>query len=70
MEYGSILVFLEIVAVFEDVSQPAKHDDRHERHPILLLLAQRLVEWLLGFGELLEICTTLDEPICPTSHDF
>ena len=58
--FSTLFVYIfGLDATFNRLSYSTRGHDGHESHPFLLVLAQRLVEWLPGIGDLLEIGSTL-----------
>jgi hypothetical protein len=63
-----IVVLFGLATVLDRIAHPAHDDIRRERHPPLLILAQRLVERLPSIGELLKIAPALNEPVRSALH--
>lgn len=53
-----VVVVSGVHMMFNRISYSARGHDRHESHPLLLILAQRLVERLPRVGDLLEVGRT------------
>ena len=57
----SFVVVFGFDATFNRISYSTRDHDCHECHPLLLILAERLVEWLPGIGDLFEVGRTLTQ---------